>query len=117
MAAESIERLFFKATQRVIAAEKELKLATAEYHRIYDIIAGIGPTGHGAGVPTPAGNESSIHSVGDGSSMVPSTLVNDGPRQTVRIRVKQYCCQNSGRCLSAETIARALGTKITTTRY
>jgi hypothetical protein len=31
--------------------------------------------------------------------------------------VREYCRQNSGHCLTAATIARELGTKITTTRY
>jgi hypothetical protein len=117
MPGDPIEQLLFKAVQRVAAAEKELELSTAELHGIYDVIAGVGSTGRGDLERRSIEDKFSIRGLGIGRFSASSTLVNDGPRQNVRIRVKEYCRQNSGRCLSAETIARALGTKITTTRY
>jgi hypothetical protein len=122
MTREAAEQLLFPAVERVIAAERKLANARAEYEKVYTEIFGERDTPHCGG--TPSGSEGEVPRVvsntGDvaaGASSVLTALDHDGRRYTIRARVEQYCRENRDRILTAETIANALGTKLTTTRF
>jgi len=118
------EELLFKAVQRVIAAKEVLDLALAEYRRIYAAIAGKPPVGvdidellsgseDGFAKRTIVGGRDKDIS----NPTVLSTLSHDGPRLGIRDRVREFLRQRSPRCFTAETISKALGIKISSTRY
>jgi hypothetical protein len=120
MTTDAADGLLFAAVERVIAAERKLESAKAEYEKIYTEIFGERDTPHCGGTlqgvsNVPPSNASARVVVGRSVGM--TKLHQDGWQYTIRARVEQYCRDNRARILTAETIAIALGTKLTTTRY
>jgi len=122
MSTGAAERALFGAVERVMAAELKLASARAEYETVYAEIFGTRDTPHCGG--TLSGSEGGLPLVAPhGGNLASDTasrlreLDQDGRPATIRAQVEQYCRANSGRSLRAETIANAVGAKLTTTRY
>jgi hypothetical protein len=116
------ERLLFKAAERVMAAEQKLARAKNVYEEVCAEILGEGYTPPCGGVLSYSGGEIGPVDLntGDadgGTSSVIITLDHRDHGLTIRARLERYCRDHSARSLSAETIANALGTKLTTTRF
>jgi hypothetical protein len=116
------ERLLFKAAERVMAAEQKLAHAKNVYEKVGAEILGEGYTPPCGGVLSDSEREIAPvgFDTGDadaGASSVIAAHDHDDRVLTIRARVERYCRDNSARSLSAETIANALGTKLTTTRF
>jgi hypothetical protein len=124
MEPDSSEELLFSAVERVIAVRHELERALAEYGRVYAAITGrplVGIDLDGLlsrsknlfGKLTTVG--ASERNAGNLGAI--STFQNDGPRQGIRARAKEFLRQHSPHFFTAETIAKALGIKISSARY
>src|ERR1700722_6266182 len=122
---DSIEDLLLDAVLRVMEAETDLRRASAEYEKVFEQVVGRKPIRPQAGKMSPNRQTSELTTPNnngqvDNSSGLhsPMTELEIQPqKKRIRNRVREYCRQDNTHSLTAEKIATALGTKLTTTRF
>jgi hypothetical protein len=122
---DSIEDSLIDAVLRVMEAETELQRATAEYEKVFEQVVGrkvIRPdvgkiTTESRAIELTRPNANGQVDSPRNLQPLMTELETQPGRKGIRNRVKEYCRQDNTHSLTAEQIAIALGTKLTTTRF
>ena len=122
---DSIEDLLLDAVLRVMEAETDLRRASAEYEKVFEQVVGRKPIRPQAGKMSPnrqtselttPNNNGQVDSSMDLHSLVTELETQPRPKG-IRYSVREYCRQDNTHALTAQKIATALGTKLSSTRF